>query len=126
MATPGRINRASKTLPGQWQRTGAIPMGQLQFTSGRAKLTTFESISASLRRFGLWGFPLNFKPIVRPGEVFASKWDKVPLVRWRPYQGRPPTAAEVKAWIAKYPWAKGAGLPTGPAIGIFVIEGDGA
>jgi Bifunctional DNA primase/polymerase, N-terminal len=82
-------------------------------------MSSFSLIAESLRPNGLWCFPIRFKP----GAGF-KKFDKLPLVKWKPYQNRPPTQKELDTWRAKYTHAKGAGIPTGPALGIAIIDAD--
>jgi putative DNA primase/helicase len=75
---------------------------------------TFSSIERNLAAAGLWCFPLKI-----------ADGRKIPLVPWREYQSRPPNDAELADWNRRFP-AAGAGIPTGPATRIFVVDTDSA
>jgi hypothetical protein len=76
----------------------------------------FAAISRALREVGLWCFPIAFK---RNG----NHYDKKPIVRWKPFQERPPTEAELITWNTRFRNA-GGGIPTGPGTAVIVIDGD--
>lgn len=77
----------------------------------------FAGIFNSLRPFGLWAFPVGFE------HSGNGRIEKRPLVRWGEVQERPPTQKELDQWYLK-PNATGAGIPTGEATGIFVVDTD--
>lgn len=56
--------------------------------------------------------------------VFPVGQDKKPLVKWKIYQNRMPTAEEVSQWEKQWPNA-GLGCPTGPFSNLFVVDIDG-
>src|SRR5208282_4628105 len=72
----------------------------------------FERIIDHLNEHHLWGFPLA-----------CGAQGKIPLVKWREFQSQPPAAAEIARWIRDFPDA-GAGIPTGSATGLFVVDAD--
>jgi hypothetical protein len=82
--------------------------------------TRFESIIQLLLLIGLWCFPIRFKSV---GDKPFTKFDKVPLVKWKPFQDRPPTQTERDEWRVKFPKASG-GIPTGPGTGLLIIDVD--
>ena len=75
------------------------------------KPETFRTIAERMREMGLWVFPISIDG------------KKTPLVKWKAFQGGPPTADDLALWY-RFPYA-GAGLPTGIATGIFVLDADG-
>jgi putative DNA primase/helicase len=64
-------------------------------------------------KLGLWGFPVT------------SDGTKLPCVKWKDYQDRPPSPDELADWRKRYHSAS-VGIPTGIATGIIVIDADNA
>lgn len=62
---------------------------------------TFRDLYAGIARVGLWGYPIS------------NDGMKLPLVKWKQFQERPPTTEEIKAWCKRFEQA-GIGIPTGP------------
>jgi len=55
-----------------------------------------------------------------PGDTRA---EKIPLVRWKPYQDALPTPQELTKWFTQWPTAQ-LGLVTGPGVGLMVVDID--
>lgn len=78
----------------------------------------FAALFLSLAQYGLWGFPVRLVPNPETG-----KFDKKPLVKWKPLQRRRPTRKEITDWFARFHRCA-IGLPTGRKSGFFVIDVD--
>jgi hypothetical protein len=72
-------------------------------------VSAFKEINEALRANGLWSFPVE---------------GKQPLIAWKSLQDRPPTDTELEFLYSVYGNAPAAGIPTGPATGIIVIDAD--
>jgi hypothetical protein len=82
--------------------------------SARPAPRGFQGILDHVNKHHLWCFPLD-----------CGAAGKLPLVKWKEFQDRPPSPAEVADWCRRFPDA-GAAIPTGPATGIFVVDADSA
>jgi len=80
----------------------------------------FAPVFVALGRIGLWGFPV--KLVLNPE---TGKFDKKPLVKWKPLQTRRPYKKEIKIWLANFHRCA-VGLPTGRKKGYFVVDCDNA
>ena len=78
-------------------------------------MSRFDGIQRHLAANDLWCFPLRV--------TTAGK--KRPLAPWKDLQVRPPTDDELADWNWRFPNA-GAGIPTGPATGICLVDTDNA
>jgi len=78
--------------------------------STRPARRRFNRIIDHLNERHLWGFPLRI----------SADGQKLPLVPWKAFQARPPTAAEIARWIRDFPDA-GAGIPT---VSFIVVDAD--
>jgi Bifunctional DNA primase/polymerase, N-terminal len=78
----------------------------------------FRAISEDLSPAGLWPFPIRI--VAHP----SGHNRKTCLTKWKPLQLEPPSPSVTAGWCEEFPNASG-GIPTGPATGIFVIDGDG-
>jgi hypothetical protein len=103
---------ASGRIAAPWQGAGAESVSS--FTSS----SRLQAIINPLLAIGLWAFPL--KIVVKPN----GHTSKVGLVKWTPFQTRPPTPVELADWYKRFVYAN-AGIPTGPATGIVVVDADG-
>jgi hypothetical protein len=85
----------------------------------QCKQFSYPAICSALLVFGLWCFPLYFK-------YCEGKYQKLPLVKWGPFQDRPPTQVERDDMAKKHARAVGAGIPLGCVMGTFVLDTDNA
>jgi Bifunctional DNA primase/polymerase, N-terminal len=74
---------------------------------------SFRELYVGIARIGLWGYPIS------------NDGAKLPLVKWKQFQERPPTPDEIAGWCKRFPQA-GIGIPTGRATGFFIVDADDA
>ena len=83
-----------------------------------AQANDFLTVFRGLVRCGRWGFPVRLTYNIETG-----KYEKKPLVRWKPFQHRYPSAAQVMEWVSHFPNCA-VGLPTGRGLALFVVDAD--
>jgi len=82
-------------------------------------------MSESLEKDALFYLTKNLTVIPIKGRYGKDENDaKRPLAKWEKWQGRKPSAENIKSWFLKYPNAD-IGLLTGPTNGILVVDIDG-